>query len=76
MSDKTYKAFVNRWKETTELPTQTVGPFTPLYKRVIKFVKSMPMSAIVGISILFVLTLFFLLGSTIPSVVSVLQRGF
>jgi hypothetical protein len=76
MSDKTYQAFVDHWKETTDLPTQTMGPFTPMYKWVIKYVKSMPVSIIIGISVIFVLTLFFLLGSTIPSVVSLLQRGF
>lgn len=76
MGDKTYQAFVAHWKETTDLPPQTVGPLTPLYKRGIRYVKSMPVSVIIMVSIAFVCFLFLLLGSAVPTLVTMLQRGF
>jgi hypothetical protein len=77
MSDTTvYQKFVKRWEEVTELPTQTVGPFTPLYKRVTKRLKVMPLPLLVLLSVVVVAGLCVLLGSAVTFLVSLLQRGF
>lgn len=71
-----YRQFVKRWEEVTDLPVQTVGPFTPLYKILVKRLKVMPLAAIAVCSLLLVIGLYMLLGSTITLLVSVLQKGF
>jgi hypothetical protein len=71
-----YRQFVKRWEEVTDLPVQTVGPLTPLYKILVKRLKVMPIVAIVICSLLLVGGLYMLLGSTITLLVSVLQKGF
>jgi CRISPR/Cas system endoribonuclease Cas6 (RAMP superfamily) len=76
MADLVYQKFVKRWQEVTELPPQTVGPLTPLYKKVAGLLKVMPWPMLVFISILCVIALYILVGSTITFLVSVLQRGF
>jgi hypothetical protein len=76
MSDTTYKQFVKRWEEVTDLPPQTVGPLTPVYKRFTKHLKVMPWPVLVVLSICIVIGVFLLVGSTITFVVSLLQRGF
>jgi len=45
MKKNNRQAFLNRWKETTDIPVQTVGPFTPYYKEVTKQLKVMPIPA-------------------------------
>ncbi len=76
MADTIYTKFVKRWEEVTEVPPQTVGPLTPIYKRAVKRLKVMPWPALVLSGILFVLALYILIGSTITLIVSILQRGF
>jgi hypothetical protein len=76
MSDLTYDKFVKRWQQVTDLPPQTVGPFTPVYKMMTKRLKIMPWPALTIISILVVVAICFILGSAIPKLVSLLQRGF
>lgn len=72
----TYKKFVKRWEEVTDLPPQAVGPFTPLYKQIVKRLKVMPWGVLVLSSLFVVIGLYLLLGATITLLVSVLQRGF
>ncbi len=76
MSDITYRHFVKRWQEVTDLPTQTVGPLTPLYKFVASRLKTMPWFALIVISVCGVGLLYVLIGSTITLLTSILQRGF
>jgi len=76
MSDITYKKFVKRWEEVTDLPPQTVGPLTPYYKALTRRLKVMPWPALVAGSLVIVLVLYLLLGSAITLLVSLLQRGF
>ena len=71
-----YQRFVQRWEEVTDLPQQTLGPLTPMYRIITKRLKVMPWPAFVFASVLVVLSLYFLLGSTITFLVSLLQRGF
>ena len=71
-----YQKFVERWLEITELPPQTLGPFTPLYKMLTKRLKIMPWPAFFLISTLVVVGLYILLGTTVTFLVSILQKGF
>jgi hypothetical protein len=76
MTDTLYHKFVKRWEEVTDLPPQTVGPLTPLYKKVVTKLKVMPWPLLVVGSLLTVICLYLLIGSTVTLLVSVLQRGF
>jgi len=76
MTDAFYERFQKRWGEITDLPPQTVGPFTPYYKMVTKRLKVMPFPMLMLLSIMAILALFFILGSGITFLASVLQRGF
>jgi len=76
MRDVTYKKFIARWEEVVDLPPQTLGPFTPLYKALIRRLKVMPWPYFVLLATMVVLALYFLIGSTIALLVTLLQRGF
>ena len=76
MINTTYQKFVKRWEEVTDLPPQTVGPLTPFYKAIVRRLKVMPWPALVLSSLVLVIGLYFLLGSAVTLLVSILQRGF
>lgn len=76
MSDLTYKKFVARWEEVIDLPPQTFGPLTPLYKALMRRLKVMPWPYFVLMAVGLVLVLYFLIGSTVTLLVTLLQRGF
>lgn len=76
MSDTTYNKFVERWLEVTDLPPQTLGPLTPIYKAFIRRLKVMPWPYFVLTAVGLVLALYFLIGSTITLLVTLLQKGF
>jgi len=76
MSNTVYQQFVKRWEEVTDLPPQSVGPLTPVYKRLTKHLKVMPWPVLVVVSICIVVGVFLLVGSTVTFIVSLLQRGF
>lgn len=76
MTDITYQKFVHRWKEVIDVPPQTVGPLTPFYKALTKRLKVMPWPVLVFSSLLTVIAIYIVLGTTITFVVSLLQRGF
>lgn len=76
MKSTTYQKFVRRWEEVTDLPPQTVGPLTPLYKAIARRLKVMPWPLLVLVSLGFVVLLYLLLGSAVTLLVSILQRGF
>ncbi len=71
-----YRRFVKRWEEVTDLPVQTMGPFTSLYKILVKRLKVMPLIALVASSLLLVIGLYVLFGSAITVLTSILQKGF
>jgi len=68
--------FLKRWKETIDIPPQTIGPFTPIYKEVTKRLKVMPLPMVVAVSVAIVGLVVYLFGSSITKLVSLLQRGF
>lgn len=76
MSDAVYQKFVKRWEEVTDLPPQTMGPFTPYYKTIVRRLKVMPWPMFVAIGVIGVMGVYFLIGSTITLLVSILQKGF
>jgi hypothetical protein len=76
MSNTTYQKFVKLWEEVTDLPPQTVGPLTPLYKAIARRLKVMPWPALVFCSLVVVIGLYLIIGSAITLLVSILQRGF
>ena len=76
MTDTTYRRFVKRWEEVTDLPPQTVGPLTPYYKAIARRLKVMPWPVLVLGSVLLVIGLYLILGSAVTLIVSLLQRGF
>jgi len=76
MTDATYKKFVKRWEEVTDLPPQTFGPATPYYKKFVARLKVMPWGILVLGSIVVVIGLYILLGTAITVIVSILQKGF
>ncbi len=71
-----YRRFVKRWEEVVDLPVQTVGPFTSLYKILVKRLKVMPLAALIVCSLLLVVGLYLLFGSAITILTSILQKGF
>lgn len=71
-----YEQFVKRWEEVTDLPVQTVGPFTSVYKMLVKRLKVMPLAALAMCALLSVVFLYILFGSAITLLVSILQKGF
>lgn len=76
MKNDTYRRFVRRWEEVTDLPPQTVGPLTPFYKALVRRIKVMPWPVLVICSLLSVIGLYVFIGSAITLLVSILQKGF
>jgi len=76
MNDPFYERFQKRWNEITDLPPQTVGPFTPYYKMITKRLKVMPFPILVLLSAGIIIALFVVFGSGITFITTVLQRGF
>lgn len=76
MSDVIYKKFVKRWEEVTDLPPTRLGPFTPLYKTIVKRLKVMPGPALILVAVVLTILLYLILGTAITFLVSILQRGF
>lgn len=76
MKDLTYQKFMKRWEEVTDLPPQSLGPLTPLYKFITKRFKVMPWPWFVVVSLVFAMGLYVLFGSSITRLTSILQKGF
>jgi hypothetical protein len=76
MGDLLYEKFVKHWERVTEVPPQTIGPFTPVYKEITKRLKVMPWLPIIFVSILAVGGLYLLVGPAVSGIVTLLQRGF
>lgn len=76
MSDITYQKFVKQWERVTDLPPQTLGPLTPVYKMITRRLKVMPWPWVIVLSAGVVTVLYYLIGSTVVFLTSLLQRGF
>ncbi len=76
MSDRTYQKFVQRWEEVTDIPPQTLGPFTSVYKNLTKHLKVMPWPWYVVAGFLVAIGLYLLFGPSISRLVTLLQKSF
>ena len=76
MKDVMYQKFVKRWEEVTDIPPQTIGPLTGLYRQITRRLKVMPWPAYVGAGALFTAALYYAFGSSVAGIVTLLQRGF
>ncbi|MBI4130253.1 hypothetical protein HY468_02980 [Candidatus Roizmanbacteria bacterium] len=75
-TDKSYQQLVTKMHEISSLTPQTVGPLTPLYRRIIPYFKEDPW-LLFGIgSVIAGLFVYFVLGPTIVHIVSILQHGY
>lgn len=75
-TNMTYMKFLKRWEEVVDMPPQTFGPLTSLYKRATRQLKVMPWPWFVGASFFIATILYLMFGSAIASLVTILQRGF
>ncbi len=73
---KTYQALVDKMHEVAVIPTQEVGFLTPIYKKIVPRFKYSPWKSAIILSSFFTLLLYFLLGTTLIKLVSLLQFGF
>ena len=77
MNNKTlYQNFYSRWIEVVDLPPQTIGPLTPLYKRAVPFFKQAPWRILIPIALIIVCVVALVHNLTAPQVASLLQKGF
>lgn len=76
MKDATYRKFVERWKEVTDLPPQTLGPLTGVYKTVTRKLKVMPWPAFFLTGAVVSAALYWAFGASVSRIVSLLQQGF
>lgn len=75
-SDPLYQKFMQKWDEVTELPPQTIGPFTPMFKRTAPYFKVAPWRVLIPLSFLFAVGIALVFEMTTVQLVSLLQRGF
>lgn len=75
-SDPLYQKFVARWDEVTELPPQTVGPLTPVYKRTVPYLKIAPWRVLFPLSFVIAASVALLLEVTAVQIATLLQHGF
>ncbi|MBI4991038.1 hypothetical protein HZB96_02995 [Candidatus Gottesmanbacteria bacterium] len=75
-NDKTYKLMVSKMHEVAAVPTQNLGPFTFIYKKLIPYFKFSPWRSAAIISFAATVFLYLLLGSTLVRLASALQFGF
>lgn len=76
MKKDTYQLLVHKMHEVSELPQQTMGPLTPLYRTVIPHVKESPWRWFAVGSFATGVMFYILFGTLIVRLVSVLQHGF
>lgn len=76
MRDRTYQKFVKRWEEVTDIPPQTLGPFTNIYKTLTHQLKVMPWPWYVVAGMIVALVLYLFFGTSVASLVTLLQKSF
>ncbi len=75
-NDRLYQNFYHKWEEVTALPTQTVGPLTPLYKKTVPLFKEAPWRVLIPAAFVLVCMTILVLELTATQVATFLQRGF
>ena len=74
--DKLYSLLVAKMQEVTIVPPQTVGPLTPIYKKVAAQLKVYPWRWAFMISVSVTFLAYFLFGGMLVKIASMLQYGF
>lgn len=74
--DPLYEKFIQKWEEVTEMPPQTVGPLTPVYKKTVPLLKIAPWRILIPLAFVVIAGLFLMLQITAAQITSILQRGF
>lgn len=74
--DRVYQLLKIRMQEVSSLPPQSIGRFTPIYKVVVPYFKYYPWISLSLISAILVFCLYFLFGTTLVRLASLLQFGF
>jgi hypothetical protein len=75
-NDKLYNQLVAKMHQVAVVPPQTVGPLTPIYKKLAVRLKFTPWRYTVVLAFLFTLCLYLILGQTLVKLASILQYGF
>ncbi len=75
-SDKTYQLLVAKMHEVTIIPTQTVGPLTDVYKKIVPFFKIYPWKSTAVLALTVSVILYLLFGPALVKLASTLQFGF
>lgn len=75
-NNKTFLVVEKKFHEITAIPPQQVGFLTPLYKRATSQIKVMPLPVYIVLSVVLIVMLSFVLGSRLPLLTGILQRGF
>ncbi len=76
MNDRTYQKFIKRWEEVIDIPPQSLGPLTGIYKGLTKKLKVMPLPWFVAVSAGVVLGLYLVAGPGVTLLTSILQGAF
>jgi len=74
--DNFYKSLVSKMEEVALVKPQNVGRLTPFYKRIAPQFKFYPWKSAVALSFLGALFLYFVFGSAVVKLASILQFGF
>ncbi len=74
--DRLYENFLKKWEEVTELPPQTVGPLTPLYKRTVPFIKADPWRILIPLAFVLAISIALFVHATAAQITSFLQGSF
>ena len=74
--DKAYQLLLAKMQEVSSVPPQSFGPFTPIYKIVVPYFKFYPWISVSLISAILVFFLYFIFGTTLIRLASLLQYGF
>jgi len=63
-------------QQVAVVPPQTVGPFTPLYKRFVPQLKYFPFRTLIPLSLLAILFAYIIFGTRLVKLASLLQLSF
>lgn len=74
--DKIYKLLKEKMYTVSSLPPQEIGSLTPYWKKFASFVKHKPIKTVMFGASVSSLILWFLLGTALIQLVSILQYGF
>lgn len=74
--DRVYQLLRTKMQEISWVPPQSFGFFTPLYKVVVPYFKYNPWVSVGIISAVMVFCLYFLFGTALVKLASLLQFGF